>query len=323
MDLEGLKTPRNVTSAWSGPGLLCNVMILLCWALSLIQTAMHFFKILTCPHRFMAHNCVSLNPSFAFAKTRNFTDFSTNLAIQHQLARFSPLNHCKCISRTTVMKWEYSIQHDESCFVESWDSISNTWVHIAISCHNLRYSLWWIETLIQKLIGAMLQLLGLAHDPCDSALNGLSTTLSNPEFNVFVSSTHPASKVDYPKVQFWERCTWDMHMKNKKDTTSINQSTPQRGGTQKSQNINVTMQYAEDADGVPVDGDRAMRQHARAIWDHFFHERHSRQDMDQNRLAEPAILLHWHVPAISQTASMRLELEGWQDFHEHVLIMVF
>jgi hypothetical protein len=60
-------------------------------------------------------------------------------------------------------------------------------------------------------------------------------------------------------------------MKNKKDTTSINQSAPQRGGARKSQNINVTMQYMEDADGVPVDGDRAgaMRRHARAIWDHF------------------------------------------------------
>ena len=60
-------------------------------------------------------------------------------------------------------------------------------------------------------------------------------------------------------------------MKNKKDTTSINQSAPQRGGARKSQNINVTMRFVEDADGVPVDGDRAgaMRRHARAIWDHF------------------------------------------------------
>lgn len=31
------------------------------------------------------------------------------------------------------------------------------------------------------------------------------------------------------------------------------------------------MQFVEDADGVPVDGDRAgtMRQQAQAIWDHF------------------------------------------------------
>lgn len=117
----------------------------------------------------------------------------------------------------------------------------------------------------------MPQLLGLADDHGDSALNGLSTTSSKPELNIFASSTRPASKMDYPKVQFWDRRAWDTHMKNKKDTTSINQSAPQRGGARKSQNINVTMQYAEDADGVPVDGDRAgaMRRHARAIWDHF------------------------------------------------------
>jgi len=88
-------------------------------------------------------------------------------------------------------------------------------------------------------------------------LNGPSTTHSDLEFDVYTSSTRPASKADYPKVQFWDRRTWDTHVKNKKDSTSINQSAPQRGGARKSQNINVTMQYVEDGDGVPVDGDRA------------------------------------------------------------------
>jgi hypothetical protein len=54
-------------------------------------------------------------------------------------------------------------------------------------------------------------------------------------------------------------CKWDTQVKNKEDTTSTNQSAPQRvaHGTWKSQNINLTMQYVEDTDGVPVGGDRA------------------------------------------------------------------
>ena len=56
-----------------------------------------------------------------------------------------------------------------------------------------------------------------------------------------------------------------------KEQEEHHQSTLQRGSTWKSQNINITMQYVEDVDGVPVDGDRAgaMRQHAWVIWDHF------------------------------------------------------
>jgi hypothetical protein len=37
----------------------------------------------------------SLYHGFTLAKTRNFTDFSTNLAIQHQLALFSTSNDRK------------------------------------------------------------------------------------------------------------------------------------------------------------------------------------------------------------------------------------
>lgn len=99
---------------------------------------MHSFKVLTCPCRIMAHNRTkrnrpdSLYHGFILAKTRNFTDFSTNLAIQHQPAPFSTSNHRKRVPRTTVTRWEWSIQCRESCFVKNRDSISNPWVHIGI-----------------------------------------------------------------------------------------------------------------------------------------------------------------------------------------------
>jgi len=97
-------------------------------------------------------------------------------------------------------------------------------------------------------------------------MSGVHPIIHHMCINSCVAFTGPYSDLDKCPL-----CAESRYEKRRIDTTSINQSAPQRGGARKSQNINVTMQYAEDADGVPVDGDRAgaMRRHARAIWDHF------------------------------------------------------
>ena len=101
------------------------------------------------------------------------------------------------------------------------------------------------------------------------AYNSLLDTLQDQKSKTPCSTeiTKPLVRSDYPHIKFWTKQEWVNY--SNKDVTSTTDKT--RGKSRAAQGVNVTMRFAEIADGTVVDGHIAgnIRRCARSTWVHL------------------------------------------------------